>query len=190
MSGRSWRRWRKGSEFGEGLRVPMDRNRRSLWLERLKICRRTQSLKANYVEVAKALYDRLGVDGKLTPSHETIARDSGQSIRTVGRALKALKACGLVTWVRRLVRDGWQARQTTNSYALTLDTPPKILVIPHAGQKVRENSKNIFNRAKRLVIDGPVAGKAEIDKAMKMLDEDAKWAFLQAEFAKRGAFYS
>ena len=75
--------------------------------------------------VGQALLKRLGQDGRCDPSHETLAADSGESVSTVQRALKAFYACGMVTWVRRLWRNGTRVSQDTNAYLLTLGEPPK-----------------------------------------------------------------
>jgi AraC-like DNA-binding protein len=113
------RPWRRGSLFTDGPRHPLDREQRAVWRARLDIARRGGRITATHAEVGRALVRRLGQDGRLDPSHETIAGDAGCSDRTVRRALEALAGCGLVRWVRRLVRDGWRAVQTSNAYELT-----------------------------------------------------------------------
>jgi hypothetical protein len=40
-------------------------------------------------------------------------------VATVQRALDRLRELGLLSWQRRLVREGWQAHQTSNAYTLT-----------------------------------------------------------------------
>jgi hypothetical protein len=42
-----------------------------------------------------------------------------------------------VAWVRRLVRAGWRAAQTSNAYVLTLGDPPEIRAPRCAGQTDR-----------------------------------------------------
>jgi hypothetical protein len=62
----------------------------------------------------------LGHDGRLDPSHATIAARARVSIATVIRALAQLRALGFLTWVRRLVRTAWRAEQTSSAYVLAL----------------------------------------------------------------------
>lgn len=112
------RKWHRNSEFGPGPRVPLDRERRAQWRARLDIFRRAGRLTADHVEVGRALLRRLGEDGRCDPSHATLAADAGESERTVRRALHAMASCGLLSWVRRLVRDRWRAAQTSNAYRL------------------------------------------------------------------------
>lgn len=60
--------------------------------------------------------------GRCDPSHAALARRAGISERSVRRGLVALKAAGLVNWLRRCietVRDGrFSLEQTTNAYAV------------------------------------------------------------------------
>jgi DNA-binding transcriptional MocR family regulator len=87
--------------------------------------------------VGGALIRRLGTDGQLDPSHDTIAADVGCSARTVRRALGALRQLGLLSWQRRLVRIGWRVLQTSSAYALSVDgTQPYT-----GGQSGRETRK-------------------------------------------------
>lgn len=112
------RPWHRGSEFGDGARVPLCRERRAQWRARVELFRRAGRLTALHAEVGRALLRRLAVDGRCDPSHATLATDAGASPRTVRRALDAFAACGLVTWTRRLVRAGWRAAQTSSAYIL------------------------------------------------------------------------
>jgi DNA-binding transcriptional MocR family regulator len=66
----------------------------------------------------------MGADGRLDPSHATLAARARVSIATVIRALTQLRAFGFVTWVRRLVRTAWRAEQTSSAYVLALPAPP------------------------------------------------------------------
>src|SRR5690348_3787771 len=70
--------------------------------------------------VALALIKRLGTDGRCDPSHQTLSDDSGESVDTVKRALKALYQLGMVDWLRRLIRVGVKVRKISNSYLLGL----------------------------------------------------------------------
>ena len=117
------RPWHRGSIFGDGHRVPMDRERRAVWKARVEIHRRSGALTDGMSYVALALLKRLGKDGQCDPSHETLHNDSGESIDTVKRALKALSRLGMVDWARRVCRAGSRVWQTSNSYLLTLCQP-------------------------------------------------------------------
>lgn len=113
-------KWHKEGRFGPGPRLPMDRERRAVWRARLAMFRRAGKITALHEQIGLALLRRLGEDGRLDPSHETITIDAGCSDRTVRRALEALKACGLVLWVQRLVRAGWRVAQTSSAYVLAI----------------------------------------------------------------------
>jgi hypothetical protein len=112
------RPWRKDSLFGAGPRRPLDREQRARFRFLVTAHRRARRIPPLAEMIGSALVRRLGVDGQLDPSHETIAGDVGCSSRTVRRALDALKALGLVLWQRRLVREGWRTEQTSNAYML------------------------------------------------------------------------
>lgn len=69
------------------------------------------------------LFDFLNFrSGRLDPSHAAIARKAGIAERSVRRGLAALKACGIVNWLQRLVEDFedgvFVLRQETNAYAV------------------------------------------------------------------------
>lgn len=117
-------RWHRDSLFTAGPRRPLSRDERRVWLARADLARRRGLVTALHVEVGRALLRRLGVDGRLDPSHETIATDAGCSSRTVQRALRRLADAGLLTWQRRLVRAGWRCEQASNAYALVPDGAP------------------------------------------------------------------
>jgi hypothetical protein len=106
--------------FGDGHRVPMDRERRAVWKARVEIHRRAGALTDGGSYIALALLKRLGADGRCDPSHQTLADDSGESVDTVKRALKALHKLGMIDWLRRVCRAGSRVWQTSNSYLLTL----------------------------------------------------------------------
>jgi len=126
------RPWRRGSLFGNGPRRPLSADERRAWITRADGERRTGRLTALYVEVARVLLRRLGVDGQCDPAHATLARDAGCDPSSVLRALKALQGVGLVAWERRLVRRPWpaggpgatRAEQTSNAYELLLPDRP------------------------------------------------------------------
>ncbi len=177
------RRWRKGSEFGEGLRVPMCRQTRKVWKARVEMHRRAGRITAQYALVAGVLVRRLGHDGRLDPTQATIARDAGVPERTVRRALKALRECGLLMWVRRLVRDGLMARQTSNSYAITLGEAPKIKSIAYGGHDGRGSSKDILSKAQIEAQSTPPADVAAARAALERIGAERR-AFLAREWLK------
>jgi hypothetical protein len=136
------RPWHRGSLFGPGPRMPLDRERRAVWKARIEIHRRARRITDGESYVALALLRRLGHDGRCDPSHETLADDSGESVSTVKRALKALAAAGvaMLTWARRLVRAGRRVVQTSNAYLLTLGKQPEFPVNRCEGQHGRATS--------------------------------------------------
>src|SRR3954471_21246668 len=121
------RRWRRGSVFGDGRRVPLDRERRARFRFLLSAHRRARRLTPTAELVGAALLKRLGVDGQCDPSHATLAADAGCSARTVGRATAAMRELGLLRWQTRLVRNQWRAEQTSNAYELV---PAAALPVP------------------------------------------------------------
>lgn len=112
------------SLFAAGPRHSLGRNARRIWLARAEIHRRAGVITALHVEIGRCLLKRLGALGQCDPSHTTIADDAGCSERTVRRALARLNALGLLTWQRRVVRDGWRTAQTSNAYHFGHGLPP------------------------------------------------------------------
>src|ERR1044072_9719080 len=92
------RPWRRGSGFGDGRRVPLDRERRARFRFLLSAYRRAHHLTPTAELVGTALLKRLGADGQCDPSHATLAADVGCSARPVGRATVALREFGLLRW--------------------------------------------------------------------------------------------
>jgi hypothetical protein len=138
------RPWHRGSVFGDGPRRPLDRGQRACFRYLVKAHRQAGRLTANAKDVALALLHRLGVHGRLDPSHETIAEDVGCDARTVRRALDTLKVLGLVMWQCRLVRAGWRVAQTSNAYLLL--TPAEIRAACCGGQNGRQTKPLINQR--------------------------------------------
>jgi AraC-like DNA-binding protein len=112
------RPWHRGSEFGDGLRWPLDREQRCVWRVRLDLARRAGRITALQAQIGLALLRRLGQDGRCDPSHDTLATDAGCGPRTVRRALMALFELGMLRWINRLVRAGQRTEQTSNAYTL------------------------------------------------------------------------
>ena len=122
-------KWRRASTFGTGRQVPLDRNQRARFIWLIRADRRQGRLSASGEDVALELVKLLGEDGRLDPSHATLATRIGCHIATVGRCLERLRQLGRLTWEHRLRRDtgtGWRAEQTSNAYALcpACDTHP------------------------------------------------------------------
>lgn len=117
------RPWHAGSLFSAGPRCPLSPGQRALWLARLVALRRARRLSPAEELVGRECLRLLGADGRLDPSHETLAGRAGVGERTVRRALRKLAEARLLTWERRLVRrpGAWRAEQTSNAYALLLD---------------------------------------------------------------------
>jgi hypothetical protein len=156
------RRWRGGSEFGPGRRVPLCRERRAVWKARLHLARRAGRITPAHVDVGDALLRRQGVDGRLDPSHATLAADAGHGERTVRRALGAMQDCGMVAWDRRLVRSGWAARQTSNAYVLTVGETADFPAPRYGGQHGRQTLKEGFQLRKEGAQEQGGAALAEL----------------------------
>jgi hypothetical protein len=112
------RPWHRGSEFGDGLRFPLDREQRCVWRVRLDLARRAGRITALHAEIGRAVLRRLSQDGRCDPSHDTIAADVGCGVRTVQRALVAFFELGMLRWINRLIRVGSRTEQTSNAYTL------------------------------------------------------------------------
>jgi hypothetical protein len=186
------RPWHRHSQFGQGPRLPMCRERRAIWKARLELFRRAGQITDGASHVGLALIKRLSQDGRCDPSHETLAVDSGESVSTVKRALKTLRACGLVTWVRRLTRDGWRAVQTSNAYMLTLGEPVKVPVIRCDGQNGRETRRiDIIPTAQAAPAKDVAAAQAALTNRRKIAREGAPIGLderSRAGAAQRGSF--
>ena len=111
------RPWHRGSDFTEGPRQPLNREQRARIKFLIEAHRRARRLTLAWREAGLALLRRLGTSGQLDPCHATIARDTALSVRTIQRAFAALRNLGVLTWHNRLVRNGWRAEQTSNSYS-------------------------------------------------------------------------
>ena len=114
------RPWHGGALFGEGRRVPLDREARARFRFLLRAHARAGRLPAKGEWIGAALLKRLGADGRCDPSHATLAADAGCSDRTARRATCRLRDLGLLRWEQRLVRAGWRAEQTSNAYQLQM----------------------------------------------------------------------
>jgi hypothetical protein len=173
------RSWRRDSLFGAGPRRPLDREQRARFRFLLNAHRRVGRLTRAGKDVGEALVKRLGVDGQLDPSHDTLAGDAGCSDRTVRRALDAMKALGLVIWQRRLVRTGWRTEQTSNAYLLALtENPPPIQPVRCGGHSVRQTRSDMIHNSMSM----PSA--AEVAEAQAALAQ--RRAVIEARLLTRG----
>jgi len=89
-------------------------------------------------------------------------------VSTVQRALKAFWTCGLVSWVRRLWRNGTRVSQDANAYLLTLGETPQFPLIRCDGQRGRQTS-SVDKSTEVLPVPPPSA--AEIAAARTVLVE-------------------
>jgi len=180
------RRWLAGSIFGTGRRRKLCRAARRLWGARLEAARRAGHITALHVEIGRALLRRLGVEGQLDPSHETVAGDAACSARTVRRALARLAALGLVAWQRRLVRAGWRVEQTSNAYELTEGRPfaPRPRRISTGGQAGRETRSRFIQET---VPPVSVAVQRAAQASLAAVAERMQASLRAAWQAKRGA---
>jgi hypothetical protein len=129
---------RRDKIFGDGPRIPLDREAkvRIAHLARA-LKRRTEPRKhygiltGKFVDVLLALLWLIhdGKSGQCNPAYATIADKAGCAPSTVGLALKALEAVGILSWVNRIhrVRDRerdlfghwttvWRVLRTSNAY--------------------------------------------------------------------------
>ena len=136
------RPWHRGSLFGAGPRRPLDRDQRARFRFLLNTHHRAGRLTRAARDVGEALVRRVGTDGQCDPSHATLAEDAACEVRTVQRATDAMRDVGLLTWQRRLVRNGWRAEQTSNAYMLTAAEVP-IVPLRCGGHSARETLKEV-----------------------------------------------
>lgn len=163
------RPYRKGSIFGDGRRSCLDGNQRARFRFKLRSYARSGYLAAKHQWVGEALLKRLGEDGRCDPSHDTLAADAGCSARTVRRATATMRDLGMLRWETRIVRNGWQAHQTSNAYELCPDTPAP--AICHGGQGGRQT---------RRLESIPVAGPSEGSDDWGRWNRDRQLALLLA----------
>jgi hypothetical protein len=121
------RPWHRGSAFGGGPRRPLNRDERARFTYLLRAHRRARRLTPLAEHVGMTLLQRLGTDGRCDPSHRCVASDVGCSERTVQRATDTMRSLGLLTWQRRLVRQGWRTSQTSNAYLLCPVAIPPVI---------------------------------------------------------------
>jgi hypothetical protein len=112
------------------------------------------------------LVNLLGADGRLDPSHATLAALASVSEDTVHRQLDRMRALGLLFWQRRLVRDeatGWRCEQTSNAYVLLPSAcDPQIagpvqLVLKKKEQKDRIEAEQVAPEVRQAALEGLAA---------------------------------
>jgi hypothetical protein len=135
------RPWHRGSVFGDGRRVPLDRERRARFRFLLHAHARAGRITPKAEWVGLALLKRLGADGQCDPTHDTLAADAACSARTARRATASMRGLGLLRWETRLVRVGWRAEQTSNAYELVPAAAPPVSVPRCGGQTGRETKR-------------------------------------------------
>jgi Helix-turn-helix domain len=133
---------RREKVFGPGRGRPLDRNARARLLHLARaLMHRTEpgkhygAVTAKAFAILEALLWRFhnAKDGRTFPSYQRIAEAAHCAPSTVGPAIKALEAAGLLTWDNRLVRirescedllgpGGWRWRviRTSNAYRFDL----------------------------------------------------------------------
>jgi hypothetical protein len=111
-------KWHRDSIFGPGPRRPMDREQRAQFKAKLRLQRRPGRLTVAAAHIGRILVDMLGGDGRLDPSHATIAARAAVHVDTVRRAVAQLRQFGFLDWTRRLVRTAWRCEQTSSAYVL------------------------------------------------------------------------
>lgn len=154
----------KDSVFGDGPRVPLDRERRAQFRAKVRLQRRPGRLTIATAAVALVLVDMLGADGRLDPTIATLAALACVSVATVKRALADLKAFGFLWWQRRLVRSsgtGWRAEQTSNAYMLRV---PSCEV--HFAPQV---PNSIFKKGLGRQSEGTEGWEAQVQEATRQL---------------------
>jgi hypothetical protein len=114
----STRPWHRGSVFGPGRRMPIDRNGRARWRYIVHRHVRAGRIGPKGAWALEVLPDYLARDGRCDPSHARLAAEAGISESTVERALDDARGLGLLDWDRRIVRNGWRTEQTSNAYVL------------------------------------------------------------------------
>lgn len=105
---------RREKVFGDGPRIPLDRNAKARLWARAKAYNATHRqprqhigpITRTFMEVLKVLLWRFhnGQTGRCFPGYDRIAEAAGCHRDTAIEAAKALEAAGILTWVHRLAR--------------------------------------------------------------------------------------
>lgn len=155
----SHHRHRRAKVFTDGRQAPIDRNDRARVMALAEAARRQGRITRAAVDILRALLFRFAnlKDGRCIPGYERLAEAAGCCPRTVGRALPALEAAGLITWVNRIRRlrervpglgelwaTIWRVMRTSNAY----DFPPitkQSFAFPDKGQNGRGTEDQVLN---------------------------------------------
>lgn len=154
------RPWHRGSLYGEGARLPRDREQRARYRYLIRCHLQAHRISHACAAVAEALLRRLSTEGQLDPSHATLASDACCSTRTVARSTATMLTLGLLSWTRRLVREGPRAVQTSNAYCLLLGGQTPVPVSKgHDGSESRSRGLSLeadmhANRDRQLIALG------------------------------------
>src|SRR5215475_1450967 len=136
---------RREKLFGDGPRVPLDREAKVRITKLAEaLSHRTEKgkhygvLTGKFVQVLRALLWLIhdGRSGQCNPSYDTIADKAGCCAKTVYSAIKALEACGILSWVNRITRIReaetdlfgrrvwvWRVVRTSNAYVFNDPKP-------------------------------------------------------------------
>jgi hypothetical protein len=105
--------------------VPLDHEHRAQFRAKLHLQRRPGRLTITAAQLGRVMVDMLGDDGRLDPSHETLAPGLRWPWRpSSGRWHNSGRSASL-DWARRLARrpdTGWRVEQTSNAYLLRVPT--------------------------------------------------------------------
>jgi DNA-binding transcriptional MocR family regulator len=90
--------------------------------------------------------------GLAWPSHATLAGRVGCCTKTVGRALEAARALGLLEWSRRRVRIGWRSLQSSNLYRRLMPEKASVSTDRPWVRRVRSEVKKVRKAAQEMVV--------------------------------------
>ena len=131
-------RRRREKVFGDGPRVPLDREAKVRIMHLARVLKRKTELGKHYgtltgkfVNVLHAMLWLIhdGRSGQCNPAYETIADKAACARSTIWEAIKALESAGILSWVNRITRIRerdtdlfgrsiwvWRVVRTSNAY--------------------------------------------------------------------------
>lgn len=127
------------SIYGPGPRIPRDREQRARFRFLVRLHLQARRITHACAAIAEQLLRHLGADGELDPTYDTLAVWAACSARTARRATASMLRLGLLSWQRRLVRDGDRALQTSNQYVLLIGASVHVPLT--GGQNGRESPR-------------------------------------------------
>jgi hypothetical protein len=119
---------RREKIFGDGPRIPLDREAKVRIMHLARALKhRTEPRKhygvltGKFVDVLHALLWLIhdGRSGQCNPAYTTIADKAGCAPSTVGEAIRALEAIGILSWVNRIHRARFRERDLFGHWATT-----------------------------------------------------------------------